>query len=296
MDKKGKAEDQREDSSRQELANRLMDRMEERRIEKIVNEAVEAGIDVDSLTEEELSELFGFGRRKARKAASATALSQATGGPKPKSNQSRKTTAPRKPATAGPTINPATGTPLSDTKARRRRPSPPKSGSMGKKGTINPATGTMNTSTELLRGSRLALAERVASAFNEVQDTEFSTRKHRRAANFTKRMNSDRANGDKKVKDAQGYNDERQRRVSQFTGKQKGQTSTTAYNGKAGDAAAITDGDSRANLNSRGTSTVNQEEKAKNAQDAASGRTRRSMEREIKRDNAARRAKKIAKG
>lgn len=179
--------------------------LEEEHIQNVLAEAEENGIDVDYLTEEELSELFGFGmdRSTGRSRAARGRMTAPEGSRRRNRAEGRvarikrqksqraammdrlaKVSAERKAAKAGAAKpadekpatqttdkkDPATGTYLTKGKAKGRRPAPPKPGQMGKPGTRDPATGMLRTSTDIVRGARLALAERVFDSLLNRED------------------------------------------------------------------------------------------------------------------------------
>lgn len=159
--------------------------LEEEHIQNVLAEAEENGIDVDYLTEEELSELFGFGmnrrtsrdavmRQRTRRAAQgsredrrAAMMSRLARVSDERKAAKAKTAAPAAQEPATQTTDkkdPATGTTLTKGKAASKRFTPMVSRQGMKGGRRKPLLRKVD-STDIVRGARLALAERVLNRF-----------------------------------------------------------------------------------------------------------------------------------
>jgi len=176
---------EKKNSSQDLFVDEVMSRVEENflledEFFKMLEGLEEKGYDVESLTEEELNEFFSRLRRglrnvtggrvdfttskenrmeRAQRSIDKRRLERKRANA---AKYSAKKSAAQEPATqTTDKRDPATGTTLTKGKARGRRPAPPKPGQMGRPGTRDPATGILRQSTDIVRGARLALAERV---------------------------------------------------------------------------------------------------------------------------------------
>ena len=150
-----------------------------------------------------------------------------------------------------------------------------------------------NSSTQIVKKGRMALAERVLEAFQK--GLKDKARAIQQASPGTRNQSAvdqaARATGDATIKKSQGKNTPR----SMFGGNSN-QTSTTAGGGTLGQELAKTKPESQHSMNRRGSSTVDKKKVAANLANAKSGKNAASLEKEIAADTEKRRAAKRAEG
>tara|TARA_R110002124_G_scaffold40345_2_gene126242 strand:- start:1210 stop:2343 length:1134 start_codon:yes stop_codon:yes gene_type:complete len=145
-------------------------------------------------------------------------------------------------------------------------------------------------STEIIRNSRMALAEKVLSELSKETLQSYKDKITPDIARMRGDKGLKKANT-KLTKIAQGKNTPR----SVFGGKSN-QTSTTAGGGTLGQELAKTKPESQHSMNRRGSSTVDKKKVAANLANARSGRNAASLKKEIDADTEKRRAAKRAEG